>query len=126
MTDAAATDFRALINKRAKGKRPKFFDDPDTERLLGIFMALTMEVAVLRERLDTVERVLESKGAISRQDIEGYDPDPAAADQRARTQQLFLTRVLRIVDQEIEALGSIGEEDLETIADRMRTSEPAQ
>ena len=37
----------------AKGRRPQFLDDPDSDRLLAMIMALTGELAVLRERLDT-------------------------------------------------------------------------
>ena len=47
--------------KKAKGKKPTFFADPQVDKLMAIVMALAGEVSVLRERLDTVERLAESK-----------------------------------------------------------------
>jgi len=52
-----------LAGTKPKGKRPFFLKDPDVEKVLAVTMALAQEVAVMRERLDTVERLLEEKGA---------------------------------------------------------------
>ena len=41
----------------AKGRRPYFFDDPDIDKLLAMIMALVGEVSVMRERMDTHERL---------------------------------------------------------------------
>ena len=35
--------------RKAKGKRPVYFDDPQIDKLLGIVLALAGEVSVLRE-----------------------------------------------------------------------------
>jgi hypothetical protein len=75
-------DWIARAGAKAKGKRPQYFDDPATDRILSIVMAVAGEVAVLRERLDTVERLLEAKGSISRADIEAYVPDRAGCSTR--------------------------------------------
>ena len=39
------------LRRTAKGKRPRYFSDPATDRLLGILMSLIGEVSVLRDRL---------------------------------------------------------------------------
>ena len=54
--------------KKAKGKKPTFFADPQVDKLMAIVMALAGEVSVLRERLDTVERLAENKGLLSARD----------------------------------------------------------
>ena len=82
MTDTVF-DWMAAANKRAKGKRPDFFNDPQDERLLSILMAVIGEVSVLRERMDTVERLLESKGTVTRKDIATLK-DVLAADGATR------------------------------------------
>ena len=94
MTDTAF-DWMAAANKRAKGKRPEFFDDPQDERLLSILMAVVGEVSVLRERLDTVERLLEAKGTVTRKDIDGYTPDKQAAYERGLMIREYIYRVMR-------------------------------
>jgi hypothetical protein len=71
-----------LASNKAKGKRPYFFNDPAVERVLNITMAVATELAVTRERLDTVERLLESKGLLNRADIETFAPTPEQAEAR--------------------------------------------
>lgn len=100
-------DWIALAGKKAKGKRPQYFDDPAIDRLLSIVMALAGEVAVNRERLDTVERLLETKGAITRADIASYKPDRDAGYERGLQHREFIARILRGVQQDMEALQAI-------------------
>jgi hypothetical protein len=86
------------------GKRPWFFRDPDVERVLTITMAVATELAVLRQRLDTVERVLDERGVLTRADIEAFEPDKQAAEERGAWTQEYLARVLRVMRQEREAI----------------------
>lgn len=103
MTDTAF-DWMAAANKKAKGKRPEYFDDPEDERMLSILMAVVGEVSVMRQRLDTVERLLESKGSISREDIESYVPDKEAAYERGAMTREYIYRVMRGPHQMVEEL----------------------
>jgi hypothetical protein len=59
-------DWIARAGAKPKGRRPDFFEDSAVDRLLSLTMAVVGEVAVLRERLDTVERLLDAQGTISR------------------------------------------------------------
>jgi len=90
--------------KKAKGKKPTFFADPQVDKVLSITMALASEVSVLRERLDTVERLLDAKGYVSRQDIETYHPPGQAAEEREQWRVEYLDRILRVVREEQEAI----------------------
>ena len=58
-----------------------FFPDPNVDRVLGVVMELAAEVYVLRDRLTTVERVLERGGSLDRAELESYQP---TADERAQ------------------------------------------
>ena len=97
-------DWIARAGKRAKGKRPDFLGDPVSERMLSILMAVVGEVSVVKERLDTVERLLDQKGTISRADIEAYSPDPDAAYARAMLTKDYIARVMRGVQQDMESM----------------------
>jgi len=99
----ASIDPLKLSGAKPKGKRPFFLKNPDTEKVLAVTMAVAQELAVMRERLDTVERLLESKG-ISQDDIENFIPTKAQAEQRGAWTQEYLARILRIYQQEIEGL----------------------
>lgn len=92
-----------LANRRAKGKRPQFLDDPAVERVLAITVAVATELGVLRQRVDTIERLLEKNGSLSRQDIERFDDTEAQAE-RAQWQTEYVARIFRILQQDREAL----------------------
>ncbi len=114
-------DYIALANTKAKGKRPAYFDDPTSDRMLSILMALVGEVGVVRERLDTVERLLAANGSITRADIEAYTPDGQAQYERGLQQREFIARILRGVQQDMEALGDI-DPPLEDVVKDLRES----
>ncbi len=99
-------DWIARAGARAKGRRPAYFEDPAIDRLLSLAMALTAEVSVLRERLDTVERLLEAKGGLNRADIEAYMPDPAAGQERGEATRAFIARVMRGFQQDVDAMAN--------------------
>lgn len=101
-------DHVARAGAKAKGKRPAYFEDQAIDRTLSIVMAIAGEVSVLRERLDTVERLLDAKGTISRSDIETYVPDRAAGAERGLITKEYIARILRGVQQDMEALAENG------------------
>ena len=92
------------MSRKAKGRRPVYFENPECDKLLAIAMALAGELAVVRERLDTVERLLAERGAVTAAQIEGYRPDERAADERERWREEYLERILRIVHHELESI----------------------
>jgi hypothetical protein len=105
---------RGAGNKPA-GKRP-YFLAPEVERVLAITMAVVQELAVARQRADTLERLLLAKGVLAAGDIDAYAPSPQAAVERAQWTQEYLARVLRIVQQENEAAAAQGELASEEVA----------
>jgi hypothetical protein len=110
VADGSDVDAEELRFKRkAKGQRPYFFDDPDIDRLLAMLMGLAGEVSVLRDRLDTVERLAAEKGLFSQADIEAYEPSEQVLAERARIRQTMLGEITRVVSSEIEDLEGSGE-----------------
>jgi len=108
----------ALADAAAKpaGKRP-YFLNPEVERVMAITMAVAQELAVARDRLDTLERLLDAKGLVFRQEIENFEPTPADSAARGLWIQEYLARILRIVQQEGEAIthaaqGDVASEDV--------------
>ena len=101
---AAHIDPLKLAGAKPKGKRPYFFENKETERVMAITMAVAQELAVMRARLDTIERLLDKGGSVSRSDIENFTPSKDEAEQRGAWTQEYMARILRIVQQDIEAL----------------------
>lgn len=102
--EALDIDYIREAGRKAKGRRPQFFEHAESERLMAILMATVAELAVTRERLDTVERLLESAGTLDRSAIDDFHPSPEQARERGLAHQEYLARVLRILQQEREAL----------------------
>ncbi len=114
----------ALSGNKAKGKRPYFMDDPSVERVLNITMAVAQELAVAHERMDTIERLLEKKGLLSRAEIEAFVPTDEQAEERQRWHATYIARVLRIIQQELETLQQLPEDNrsMEEIAEELGRS----
>lgn len=75
----------------------------------------------MRERLDTVERILENKGTLTRTDIEEFEPTKPQADERGLWTQEYLARILRVLQHDREALEA-NDQYSEDVADELATS----
>ncbi|RJY10020.1 hypothetical protein [Aurantiacibacter aquimixticola] len=104
MSDTPDFDWIAASGKRAKGKRPEFFDAEAVDRLYSVVFALAAEVSALRERQDTIERLLDKNGTLNREDIEAYEPDREAGEERALATRAYVARIMRGFQQAIEAM----------------------
>jgi hypothetical protein len=102
--DTSGIDDILMAGDKSKGGRPYFFNDPAVERVLNIAMAVATEVAVVRERLDTIERLLESKGVLQQKEIEAFVPTDEQAEERQMWHARYAARILRIVQQELDAV----------------------
>jgi hypothetical protein len=68
---------------------------PVEDRLLAMVAALTSEVAILRSRLDTLERLADQAGIIDRSAIETFAPDAAAETEREALRSRLIDKVFR-------------------------------
>jgi hypothetical protein len=78
-----------------KGRRAVPGPDPRVDTLLGMIMALTSEVAVLRDRLDAHERLASSGRAPTPQAVDDYLPDEAVQRERDLRRQRLIDKVCR-------------------------------
>ncbi|MEP1420509.1 MAG: hypothetical protein ABJK59_01905 [Erythrobacter sp.] len=90
--------------KVAKGKRPYFFDDPSVDKVLAIVMALTGEVSVLRDRLDTHEKLAADKIWPTAENVESFELTEEVENERDGRRSAYLGRVMRIITEELERL----------------------
>jgi len=89
---------QATLQKHAKGSRPYFFEDPAIDKLLAMLLALVGEVSVMRDRQDTLERLIVESGTISLDEIELYQPSDTVLAARDERREQYLKQILRIVD----------------------------
>jgi hypothetical protein len=100
-SDAAAPSTR--LPRIAKGKKPQYFSDPAIDKLLWMTMTLMEELSVARDRIDTLERLLDERGVLRQKDIDGYVPEASARAVRGSRRADFVERVMRAAQAELSA-----------------------
>jgi hypothetical protein len=88
------------LDPDGRGPRPRFHADPAIERVLDVALALAQELAVTRQRLDALERLLAARGVVGPSDVDAFEPDAEASAVRERWQREYLKRVLQSLLQE--------------------------
>ena len=112
----------AQLKRKAKGQRPTFFDDPDTDKLISMLMGLAGEVSVMRDRMDTVERLLGEKRLLSQSDIDNFEPSEDVLMQRAETRELFLGEITRVITSELEDFDSYSDGSYDEIIEMVENN----
>ncbi len=84
--------------------RQTYFNDTDVDRLMAILLALVSEVAAIRNRLDTHERIGVEGHTPSVERVEAYQPDPATEAEREAWRDAYIRRLFRVVTEDSEAL----------------------
>jgi hypothetical protein len=95
------------LPQKAKGERPVYLEDRTTDNILSMVLALAGEVVVMRERLDTAERLLGDAGL--KEKIDAYRPTPGVVAERDAWRARFLDIVMRPIQQDYEALEEAAE-----------------
>lgn len=90
--------------RTAKGKKPRYFADPATDKLLQMVVTLAGELSVLKDRLDLVERLATEAGAFDRGKLEIMQLSEADLAERDTNRADFVARVLRVLDQDLEEI----------------------
>lgn len=96
----------------AKGRRPFFLDTPESDKLLAMITALVGEVSVLKDRVDTHERLAAAGKVATPEEIESYSPDEAIIDQREVERTAMLERVFRIITATRDAAAEAEPQDV--------------
>jgi len=92
------------LPRTARGKRPALHDNPAVDRLVAMVLALTSEVSVLRDRIDTIEILGERAGWLEAGAVDGFVADQPLRERREAAREAYLGRVLHILKSEIEGL----------------------
>ena len=104
MGDTTAPQAQPVDGRRfpakAKGARPTYFDDDGaTDAVVAVVTALASEVWALRERIATIESVLDETGLVDRDAIEGFRPSEPELEARAEEAAAFMQRVFRVFEE---------------------------
>jgi hypothetical protein len=101
MTDDAP---RPRLRKAVGPDRPTYLDGADVDRVMAVLLALVSEVAAIRERLDTHERLAAGRVAPAGEAVEAYEPDAVAEAEREAWRDAYIRRLFRVITEDVEAL----------------------
>lgn len=87
------TDERPHVIRHARGKRPEFYETSGLDQAMSMIMVLASEVATMRDRLDSAERVAKANGLDLAAGIETLELDQVALEEREERRQDFLRRL---------------------------------
>ena len=81
------------------------------EQTMAMILALTSELAILRTRLDTCERLLTAADILAPDAIETFTPNAAAEAEREGLRTRIIAKVMR-------PLGELAEQELAALTDQ--------
>jgi hypothetical protein len=84
----------------AKAKRPVYLDERAVDNLYSIVFTMMQENSVMRDRLDTVERLLDQHGVLARSDVETFVPDAVASAERQDRSAATVEKLLRCLQED--------------------------
>lgn len=108
------SDDQIQLKRKAKGKRPMYFHNPDIDKLLAMIMGLVGEVSILRDRLDTVERLAQEHDIFSQKEIEAFVPSEQVLQERAQLRETLLGEVTRVISGDLEDLQDLEQTSYES------------
>lgn len=102
------------LRKAVGPERPRYFDGGDVDRVMAIVLALASELASMRERLDTHERLgLEGKIATPEL-VDAHVASPEAEAAREAWRDAYIRRIFRVIDEDRVALAADSESEAGT------------
>lgn len=83
-----------------------FFADPALDIAVEMVMTLATELQVTRDRLRSLEVLLEKNGVLDLDALDHYQPDEAEADRLARDRQSFVSSLLGAIKHQQVSKGA--------------------
>ncbi len=83
------------MKPQTAGRRAMPGLDDGEDQTFGMIAALASELAMARERIDTLERLLAVKGTLDAGAVDAYVPDEDAAKVRGALRQRLIAKVFR-------------------------------
>lgn len=68
---------------------------PEDDQAIAMITALTSELAVVRERMDTLESLLAARGVLDPQAIDAFRPDAEGTVRRDGLRRSLIARIFR-------------------------------
>lgn len=104
---ASSTEVSSRTPRKRKAAGPKrqtYFGSEDVDRVMAVLLALVSEVAAIRERLDTHERLSAQQVFPTHDGVETYRPDEKVENTREAWRDAYIRRLFRVITDDVEGL----------------------
>jgi hypothetical protein len=91
------------LPRASKGRRSQFYDHVAIDQLFAVVTALTAEISVAFDRIDTLEKVLAQAGVIAADAVESFVADETVNEARRGKREELLQRVFAVFHQPSES-----------------------
>lgn len=88
------------LTRTAKGRKPRYFADPASDKLLDMVVKLTAELSVTQGRLNALEILVERHGLLPKGMIDAFEPTVPEAGTRHAARRALIARVLQVIEDE--------------------------
>lgn len=88
------------LPRHTRSSRPQFFEERGLDQMMSVVLGIAQELSVLRDRVDSIERLLDAKGSLTRAELEAWRPDAAAEAERQQRRADYLQRIFRAIRHE--------------------------
>jgi hypothetical protein len=99
------------LPRTVRGKRPAFFETPGLDDAMSMILILAQELAVMRERMDSAERVAARHGFALADEIEALPLDDELLQEREQWRQDYYDRLFYLARQKRSELEQKHSED---------------
>lgn len=112
------------LPRTVRGRRPEFFATEGVDEVMSMILVLAQEFAVMRERMDTAERVMARHGIDLAAEIEAFDADQEVLRAREEALQAFQARLFTYQRQRrAEMESQYGEAEYQDTLDKVATGD---
>jgi hypothetical protein len=95
---------RPRAERQAKGARPTFYAQSGLDHAMSMILVLASELSVLRDRVDSMERVGKKHGIDFANEIDALELDQEALSARETARQELLRRLYYLASKEAQEL----------------------
>jgi hypothetical protein len=105
---AEAQGFKAALPGPVGDAEPVLVHDIDQDRLVGAIVALSAELFVVHDKLEKLQRVLETSGALAPGVLDAPESDPALVQAQQQAAQRFAARILSELHRSSKPIAHVG------------------
>jgi hypothetical protein len=102
-----------------KGKRPSFFDESAVDQIVTMMLEVMAELWVVKERVYTLEKVLDEAGMAATEKVEAFKMNPDEIAELEGARRKYIETIMRSLETNFVDRGSL-QTEIDALTDEMK------